>query len=485
MTSKQQNPAQLTARQREVLELVSKGLTNPEICRVLGISRGTVKIHLAAIYRALDVTNRTEAAVAFSELGGAAAGGSPSPGAGPPPPGRALAVLPFDVFGGGADDADFADGLVEELITRLSKFAWFPVIARQSTFQYARRANDLARAGRELGAAYLVEGSVRRADGRVRVTVQLIEAAGAAHVWAQTFDFAFGDVFLVQDEIARGVAAALHPELLHAAGSGALSDANPRPDAWLIAMRGHAHLERRDRVENERALACFERASALDPTCLLAAFGSAMAHYHALFLQWAPDPAAAIGRVLEAAEHCARIAPHDPYSLCAQGIAALLRGDLERAIAKLQAAVERNPSFSRGYSFLGQLVGMRGDPDEGIRWMEEAIRLSPRDPALFSMLGAVGIAHLVQGRLPQAYDYFHRSLELRDAEPLIWVMLVATTALLGRKKEARLALGELKRVSPDFSLAKFERIASPAQQRYLEQIRRGLRAAGYEEPASA
>jgi TolB-like protein len=475
-----QAPAPLTARQREVLELVGKGLTNPEICRVLGISRGTVKIHLAAIYRALEVTNRTEAAVAFAQLPPATeprADALATQNAR-----RALAVLPFDVFGGAEADADFADGLVEELVTRLSRFTWFAVIARQSSFQYPRRANDLVRVGRELGAAYLVEGSVRRADGRVRVTVQLIEAAGAAHVWAETYDFAFAEVFDVQDRIARAVAAALHPELMQAALGSARSDARPDPDAWLVAMRGHAHLEARDREENQRAIAAFERALALDADCLLAAFGAAMAHYHALFLQWAADPPAAVAAVRAHAESCARIAPDDPYSLCAQGIAALLSGDLDRAISKMRGAVERNPSYARGFSFLGQLVAMRGDPEEGIRSMEEAIRLSPRDPMLFSMIGSIGIAHFAQGRLEQAYERLHRSLELRDAEPVLWAVLVAATALLGRKKEARLALEELRRVSPRFSLAAFQRVAGPAQRAYLDRLASGLRAAGYAEP---
>lgn len=480
-----QSPTRLTARQLEVLELVGKGLTNPEICRVLGISRGTVKIHLAAIYRALDVTNRTEAAVAHAQLAPALEMAERSSEAPAARPQRAIAVLPFDVFGGDESDADFADGLVEELVTRLSRFAWFAVIARQSSFQYPRRGNDLVRVGRELGAGYLVEGSVRRADGRVRVTAQLIEATAAAHVWAETYDFAFADVFSVQDEIARGIAAALHPELMQAARGSARNDPHPDPDAWLVAMRGHAHLETRDREENQRAIAAFERALALDPGCLLAAFGAAMAHYHALFLQWATDPPASVAAVRENAARCARIAPDDPYSLCAQGIAALLQGEIDRAIAKMRAAVERNPSYARGFSFLGQLVAMRGDPDEGIRWMEEAIRLSPRDPMLFSMIGSIGIAHFVGGRLEQAYERLHRSLELRDREPVLWAVLVATTALLGRKKESRLALGELRRVSPGFSLSAFERVASPAQRAYLERLARGLRAAGYTEPPPA
>ncbi len=478
------SPSDLTPRQREVLELVAKGLTNPEICNVLGISRGTVKIHLAAIYRALEVTNRTEAAVALAQVQATDAA-TPPRAAAEVGGRRAIAVLPLDNLGGDSEDDAFADGLAEELITRLSRFRWFAVIARQSSFQYRGKAKDLVRIGRELGAAYLVEGSVRRGGKRIRITAQLIDAADGAHVWAETYEVELADVFAVQDEISRAIAASLHPELLQAAHARARTDRRPDPDAWLIAMRGHAHLELRDRAENERAIECFERALALDPDNLLAAFGSTMAHYHTLFLQWSSDPPGSLARMRESAARCAHIAPDDPYSLCAQGLVFLLTGDIERAIAKMRDAVERNPSYARGLSFLGQLVAMQGDPDEGIRLIEEAIRLSPRDPMLFSMVGSIGTSHFVSGRLEQAYERLHRSVELRDSEPFVWAVLVATTGLLGRHEEAQLALAELRRVSPGFSLAAFARVASTAQRAYLERLAEGLRLAGYAEPAPA
>ncbi|HEU4431371.1 MAG TPA: LuxR C-terminal-related transcriptional regulator [Myxococcota bacterium] len=477
-------PNDLTPRQREVLALVAKGLTNPEICGVLGISRGTVKIHLAAIYRVLDVTNRTEAAVALAQLE-ALANTAPARAAEATFGRRAIAVLPFDNLSGDREDDAFADGLAEELITRLSRFRWFAVIARQSSFQYRGEANDLVRVGRELGAAYLVEGSVRRGGNRIRVTVQLIDAMDGAHTWAETYDLELADVFVIQDEIARRIAASLHPELLQAAHTRARRDARPDPDAWLTAVRGHAHLERRERVENGRAIECFERALALDPDSLLAAFGAAMAHYDTLFLQWSSNPIASLQKVEEYAAYCARIAPDDAFSLCAQGIALLLTGDIQHAIAKLRESVDRNPSYVRALSSLGQLVAMHGDPDEGIRLIEQAIRLSPRDPMLFWMVGSIGSCHFVSGRLEDAYDSYHRSIELRDSEPLVWALLVATTALLGRSEEARLALDELRRVSPSFSLAAFARVVDPARAAYIERLAEGLRLAGYVEPAQA
>lgn len=482
------DPHSLTPRQREVLELAAKGLTNAEICSVLGISMGTVKVHLAAIYRVLEVSNRTEAAMALAELERAEQRGTAQEGDAGAAPGadiearRAVAVLPFQDLSGGPEPDAFADGLVEELITRLSRWRWFPVIARQSSFALRGRDGDWIEIGRDLGAAYVVEGSVRRADGRVRVTAQLIETRAKHHVWAESFDRPLADVFRIQDDIARAIASAIHPELVQSEAQLARVAAPNDLGAWELAMRGLAHLERRDRAGHEEAVRCFEAALARDPENLVGAYGRTMAHYQALFFQWSEDPASSLAALREAAALCHRIAPDDPYTLIARSTAFMLTGEVERAARALRTAVERNPSSARAYSFLGQLVAMQGEPDDGIALLEEALRLSPRDPQRFAMKASIAISHFGAGRLEETCRGLHEALGLREEEPLPWAMLASASALLGRTAEAELARQELLRLQPGFTLAGFRRVARSVHPSYMARFEEGLRRAGFEEP---
>jgi len=479
-TSPLPDPRSLTPRQREVLDLVAKGLTNPEISSVLGISAGTVKVHLAAIYRALEVTNRTEAAMALAELQGAPAATAAEDATRGSR--RAVAVLPFQNMSDGPGPDHFADGLVEELITRLSRWRWFPVIARQSSFAWRGQEIDGIEVGRVLGAGHVVEGSVRRGDDRVRVTAQLIDAATRHHVWAETYDRPLADLFRIQDEIARSIASAIHPELLQSETQRARGNDPGDLGAWELAMRGLSHLDRRERSEHALAVECFERALASDPQNLVAAYGQTMARYQELFFQWSEDPAASLAGLRENAALCDRLARDDPYTLIARGTAFMVSGELDKAIRALRAAIERNPSSARAYSFLGQLVAMQGDPDEGISLLEEALRLSPRDPLRFAMVASIGISHFGAGRLEEAWRRLHEAIELREGEPLPWAMLASVCALLGRDEEARLALEELRRLQPDFTLAGFRRVARSVRPDYQARFEEGIGLAGFREP---
>jgi TolB-like protein len=396
-----------------------------------------------------------------------------------------LGVLPFQNLGDDPEQAFFVDGLVEELITRLSRWRWFPVIARASSFAWRGHEVDLARIGGELGASYLVEGSVRRAGGRVRVTAQLIDVASRHHLWAERFDRPLEDVFRIQDEISRAIASAIHPELVQSEAQRARV-ADPRDlGAWELAMRGLAHLDQRDRPAHEEAVACFERALERDPENLVAAYGRTMTSYQALFFQWTPDPAASLASLREGAALCDRLAPDDPYTLIARGTAFMVGGEVDRAIRALRAAVERNPSSARAYSFLGQLVAMQGDPDEGIALLEEALRLSPRDPQRFAMVASIAISHFGAGRLEESCRGLHEAIGLREEEPLPWAMLASTCGLLGHHEEARLALEELARIQPAFTIAGFRRVARSVNPAYLERFEEGMRRAGFTEPEGA
>jgi len=465
----------LTPRQTEILEFASKGLTNAEIASLLNIAPGTVKVHMAAIYRALDVTNRTEASVMLQTIRTHAVDERVRDLS-------AIAVLPFDVFSSDPEEGAFADGLVEEIITRLSHWQWFPVIARQSCTAFKNTATDIRQVGEVLGAAYVVEGSVRHSHDQVRVTAQLILARQNTHLWAETYDGCRDDIFVIQDNIARSIAAAIHPEVLRTELNQTRSIHPESVGAWRLAMGGLAQVELREEAACKKGLELAGRALAADEKSLIAAFTLTMGNYLQMASQWSDDPLASANAVTEHAGLCMRIAPDDPYSLIAEGTALMIRGGINGAIERLRAATERNPSSARAFNFLGQLLGMQGRPDEGIFCLEQAIALSPRDPAMFSMLASIGVCHFGANRLRQCCHYLHRAADLKDDEPLVWSIAAAAAALAGWQEEAELALAELFRVQPDFNLEGFNRVATSILPAYTQRFEEGIRQAGYEDP---
>ena len=202
-------------------------------------------------------------------------------------------------------------------------------------------------------------------------------------------------------------------------------------------MRGLALLDQRDQEGIDKGLLCCEEALTLDPDSLAASFGLVMAHYLSLVFQWARDPGASVQAVSEYAAQCARLAPDDAYTHLAQGTARMLEGQVDQATESLRRATERNPSSARAYSFLGQLVGMRGDPDEGIALLEEAVRLSPHDPGLFSMVASIGICHFGAGRLevlrPDSEEEARRHFRFRHvAETALAALVVSLVPLMVR-----------------------------------------------------
>lgn len=461
--------AALTARQREILELAAKGLTNADIAALLGISPSTVKVHMAAVYRVLNVSNRTEAAmvaqrhIAMPES----------------TTGNAIAVLPFDVFSADPEETYFADGLVEEIITRLSRWQWFPVIARQSSFAYRNQSVDIRQVGQDLGAAYVVKGSVRHSRDTVRVTAQLIDSRDNAHMWAETFDGPRGDIFSIQDELAKSITAAIHPEVVRSQMQLAQTFQPASVDAWQLAMGGLANVLQRGKAEVKRGMSLASRSLELDTSNLIGCYAMTLGNYYELAYQWTADPFQSATGVAENAARCIALAPDDPYSLIADGTAHMLRGDVQGAIDQLRRATERNPSSARAFSFLGQLVGMQGDPDAGIELLQQAITLSPRDAALNVMLASIGVCHFGADRLAQACHFLHRAVDQDEGNTIAWAILSAAAALAGSQDEAEAALQELLRVQPDFSLAGFHQITASIVPAYLEKFEEGIRLAGY------
>jgi adenylate cyclase len=460
--------APLTPRQIEVLELMARGLTNPEIAGVLGVARATVKAHVAAIIEALDVSNRTEAAMVLRELGLAAAenGSNEVPGFGRRP---AIAVLPFDNLSNDPDQDVFADGLVEDLTTRLAMVRWFPVIARNSAFAFREAPRDLKEISRALEARYLIEGSTRRAGTRTRIHVQVIDAENGHHVFAEKFDREVDDVFAVQDEIVDAIAGALEPALLRIEALRALARPPAQLDTWERVQRGAVLVREATPESVDAAIPLFEAAIADDPHFAPAHAGLAMARFtRGLILaratQFSPaDPqhgrdaiAAVIACFQEAAAAGRRATELDPFDPNGwMGLGAGLGGSFQLPAARsaLERAVDLNPSSALGCWGLGTVLMRSGEWQAALPLYERAVRLSPRDPNLWAFEGYLAIALWCAGRFEEALAWTRRSVEHESAEgfsmrPLAPACLVG----LGRPNDARREVERIRTWRPHFNL---------------------------------
>jgi TolB-like protein len=366
----------------------------------------------------------------------------------------AIAVLPFDNLSGDPEQEYFADGLAEDLITGLSAWGGFPVIARNSSFTYKGRAVDVKQVSRELGVRYVVEGSVRRSGGRVRINAQLIDASSGAHIWAERYDRELADVFAVQDEITEAVVAALYPALWHAERERVVRQAPRNFDAWDCLLRAWTLLLRatdRDAIVEARQL--FERAAELDPGLSGAYCGIAATHWFNFSNGWSDSPERSFAEVEAAAKRAVELDGQsaEPHFWLGR---AYWR-EPERAIAEFELATQLGPSQAFAHASLGMALAMSGRPDEGIGRIERAIRLSPKDPFTFLYLSYLAVAHFAAGRYADALEWARRSLERSPDYAHAQVFLVASYVQLGRIDEARTAAAVLRQLpsSPTESLS--------------------------------
>jgi TolB-like protein/DNA-binding CsgD family transcriptional regulator len=447
----------LTVRQLEVLELVAKGLTNREIAGVLGIGVGTARNHVSAVIEALDVSNRTEAAVALRELGlGAGASGAPGgapdvrftvPGFGVRP---ALAVLPFDCFGDDPDLAILADGLVEELTTRLACYRWFPIIARNSAFLYKGRRVDVREVSRELGARYVVEGSVRPLSGRLRVAVQVIDGTSGEHVFADRYDWDREELTCRHDDVVDAIVGRLDPAISRIERLRVVRAAARDPGAWELLHHGMFRLYRETRGDMAEAELLFSRALERDPNFAPALAGLAQVWCFRLAYGWADAPLEAVSNAFRAARAAALADPSDPVSHGTLGLISFFARQMEQAGAAFECAIELNPSYAVAHWGLAAARLDAGRAEEAAELLRTAIRLSPRDPVLHHEWSYLGLVHLALGDPAQALACAEESLHLRADQPYAHVLAAACCGLLDRPGEGRAALAAAQREEPEF-----------------------------------
>ena len=389
-----------------------------------------------------------------------------------------LAVLAFDNLSGDPEQEYFSDGIAEDIITELSRYRSLFVIARTSSFEYKGRALNVRTIGRELGVQYVVEGSVRRAGNRVRITAQLVEAATGNHLWAQRYDRDLEDIFAVQDEVTEAIVTAIEPELASVERQRAQRKPADSLDAWETYQRGLWHVFRYERDDNAKSQAFFQRATELDPGFSNAYAGLAYAIYYAVILDLVEDPEEQIARGIGFGKTAVSIDPTDSFARVALGRAYLIAGEHDASLAELDTAIAQTPNYADAHFGRAHTLWQAGRPQEALVSHDEAIRLSPRDPLMWAFLASKAIALSLLDRHEEAVEYARRAQ--RQPNSAIWANMAELSALghLGRTDEAKQALAHALALKPDLSVAFVDAALKIKRQRDRQHYIDGLIKAG-------
>jgi TolB-like protein/Tfp pilus assembly protein PilF len=393
-----------------------------------------------------------------------------------------IAVLPFENLSGDPEQEYFADGMVEEIITALSRLNWLFVIARNSSFIYRGRAVDVKTIGRELGVRYILEGSVRKAGDQVRISGKLIDGATGAHLWADRFDGGLADVFDLQDQVATSVVGAIAPKLEQAEIERAKRKPTESLDAYDHFLRGLACVHQWTKAASDEALRHFHRAIQLDPE-YASAYGMAARCYSARKVSgWVDDLDREVAESARLARHVMKIGKDDAVSLYTAGMAlAYVVGDLEDGGAMIERALAINPNAAWAWLFAGWTKVWLGEPGLALERIQRAMRLSPQDPQSFNMRTATAWAHLLAGRYDEARSWAQSALrEQPDYINALYVLATAN-ALSDHAEEAGEAAAQLLRLDPDPHVAHLRRRYPFHRAQDLERVAEGLRRAGLPE----
>jgi adenylate cyclase len=402
----------------------------------------------------------------------------------PLPDKPSIAVLPFQNMSGDPEQEYFADGMVEDIITALSHFKALFVIARNSSFTYKGRAVDVKQIGRELGVCYVLEGSVRKAANRVRITGQLIDTTSGGHLWANRFDGGVGDIFDLQDQVAESIVGAIAPAVEKAEIERAKRKPTESLDAYDHYLRGLASsYQPTNRQSNEEALRQFNRAIKLDPGFASAYARAALCYSWAKTSGWISVTASEIAKVKEFARRAVQLGNDDVIALAASGYALAFVGrDLGGGAALIDRALVLNSNLAEAWFWGGWVKNWLGEPEIAIERFARAIRLNPLDPSMRGVRTGMSHAHFFLGHHDDAASWAAMALQDNpDFQPGLRIA-AASNAMAGRLEQAHEAVSRLRQLNTALRVSNLKDVLGPYRRAEdLSRYGEGLRQAGLPE----
>jgi len=400
----------------------------------------------------------------------------------PLPDKPSLAVLPFQNPSGDPAQDYFVDGIVEEIITAISRLPWLFVIARNSSFVYKGKFPDIRQVGRELGVRYVLEGSLRKAGNRVRITGQLIDTTTGAHIWTDRFDGALDDIFELQDQVASSVVGAIEPKLRQSEIERARRKPTESLDAWDLYLRALALRYQYTEESMREAISLLERALAIDPSYAPAAalIGSCRLNQKAHGLGQVSD--AEIGEAVRLARRAIEAGKDDPDALwMAAHALSFFTGEHATAANVVDRALTLNPNSAHAWLVRGMVSNMQERPDQAIAAVEHGMRLSPLDPLRRGFTIIMAVAHFAAGRYEAAIEWADRTLAAQPDYRQAMRIRAASCAYLGRLEEAHDWLIRMLHFEPGMTIARVKALAPPFPPELLARYIEGLRKAGLAE----
>ena len=392
-----------------------------------------------------------------------------------------IAVLPLTNMSGDPEQEYFSDGISEDLTMALSRFGWLFVIARNSAFTYKGKAVDVREVGRDLGVRYVLEGSVRRAGDRVRVSVQLVDAVADGCVWAEQFDRKMLDIFELQDEIVASIAATVVPEITSAEIERARIKRPNTLDAWDHYLQAIAAHHRMTDADIKAAISLLEQAIDLEPEFANAYALLAQCHLDIGQRGWVQPVRQAYETSRRIAEKAVRMGPSSPEAHQTLAVVLSVVGEAERAVAVARRAIELNPNYAEAQAVLGLALVLCGDMEGSLAACRQAQRGNPRDSRRSSMLDAMGHAYFMLGDYEKAIEVSEKGL---NEEPSLYgalITLACSYAQLGRKEKARQYVDELLRLIPRYTLSALRKHPMFVKPELIERLIDSMRLAGLPE----
>ena len=385
-------------------------------------------------------------------------------------------MLPFANMSSDPEQEYFSDGITEDLITDLSKLSWFFVIARNSVFVYKGQTVKPEEVSRALGVRYVVEGSVRKAGDRVRITAQLIDGIGGQHVWAERYERPLQEIFTLQDEIIEQIVVHLNAKVWQAEKERVRHMPTDNPTAYDYWLRGTGYYSRFTKDANAQARQMAEKAIELDPQYALAYVLLGGTHYADSLFLWSPDPRQSLDQALKLGQKAAALDDSLPLAHALLGFVYMRQKQHEQAIAEEERAIALNPNFADAYVQLGAVLCSAGRAEEAVEFIKQGMRLNPYYPDWYAF--NLGNAYRLTGRTEEAIAA-HRDALIRNPNLLLAHLgLAGIYSELGREEEARAEAAEVLRISPAFSLEGWRQFSPLKDQAILERQIDALRKAG-------